>query len=243
MADTKRHPDTTYGAKYPYLKSFTTESGHSTEHDDTPGNERIRTAHKSGSYDEISADGRRVTATVNNQVIYTKGGLTISVDQNGDIKIGGHARITVGGDAHIEVSGDVSAAVGGNMTTSVTGSSIAHVGGTAFVTANNMSMQVDNNLNIKAKNIGITAVSNFIINSGRWVSVVQGKSSTEVVGKVSEVYHDSYLTYVKGDRSLTTDSTYTIQSKSSMTLNSSDTFNANSMLGMVLKGKTIDLNP
>lgn len=243
MVDNKRHPDTTYGAQYPYLKSFTSESGHSTETDDTPGNERTRVAHKSGSYEEISADGRRVTVTVNNQVIYSKGGLTISVDQNGDVKIGGHARITVGGDVHLEVGGDVTAAVGGNMLATVTGSAVAHVGETAHVMANNMHLDVDHALNIRANNICMTAVSNFVVNSGRWISVVQGKSSTEVLGKVSEVYHDAYLTYVKGNRSLSTDSTYQIQSKSSMTLNSSDTFNANSTLGMVLMGKTIDLNP
>ena len=59
MAD-KRHPKTTYKAEYPYNRATLTESGHQFEMDDTPGAERIRMGHKSGTYWEISPNGKKV---------------------------------------------------------------------------------------------------------------------------------------------------------------------------------------
>lgn len=52
---------------YPDVTVIETRSGHTVEIDDTPGNERIRLYHMSGSYIELRPDGTMVTKTVKNK--------------------------------------------------------------------------------------------------------------------------------------------------------------------------------
>ena len=47
-------PKSSYAAKYPHNHVTKTKSGHIIEVDDTPGAERLRTYHKSGTYTEIN---------------------------------------------------------------------------------------------------------------------------------------------------------------------------------------------
>lgn len=54
-------------SQYPHNTVIETKSGHIIEYDDTPGNERIRLYHMSGSYIEIRPDGSMVTKTVKNK--------------------------------------------------------------------------------------------------------------------------------------------------------------------------------
>lgn len=100
-----RHPKSRFGAKYPYNRVEVTESGHERHYDDTPGKERIREAHKSGTYYEVSPDGKRVDQIVGNKISYVKGGQTNTVDGSNDSKIHGGDRSSIGGDRHAEVKG------------------------------------------------------------------------------------------------------------------------------------------
>ena len=109
-----RTPGTTYASQYPYNYSQVTRAGHEIQLDDTPGNERVRIAHKSGSYTEVSEDGRKVEVVTANESKTVKQSTTITIEKNGDIKIGGAARIVVGGDAHLEVKGNMTQTVGGS---------------------------------------------------------------------------------------------------------------------------------
>lgn len=127
-----RHPQTTYDTKYPYNKVFQTESGHQLEFDDTPGKERIRIGHKSGTYQEISFDGRVVTATVKHHYHYGKGGATFTIDHSGDIKIDGGKRFSVTGDIHHEVKGDHYNAVAGDRISAINGSHSHSVKGNSY---------------------------------------------------------------------------------------------------------------
>src|SRR5688572_19830252 len=88
---------TTYETKYPYNQCTIFECGHEVHYDNTPGKERIRIAHKHGSYIEMSADGKIVQYTVGNKQEYNKGGVTVTIDENQDMKVHGHARINVSG--------------------------------------------------------------------------------------------------------------------------------------------------
>lgn len=90
-------PAPSYSAKYPYNKVLRTESGHVVEIDDTPNYERIHVYHKSGSYIEISEDGRIVTKSVGNQYEI--------VATNKEVFIGGDVNVTVKGSANINVNG------------------------------------------------------------------------------------------------------------------------------------------
>jgi len=113
-----RTPGTTYASEYPYNYTQVTRAGHEIQLDDTSGNERVRIAHKSGSYTEISEDGRKVEVVTANESKTVKQSTTITIEKNGDIKIGGGARVVIGGDAHVEVKGNMTQVVGGsyNMT-------------------------------------------------------------------------------------------------------------------------------
>jgi predicted chitinase len=131
-------PQAPYGAKYPFNKVFETESGHIQEFDDTPGQERIHTYHRSGTFQEIDANGTLVNYIVGdnyilmekngcihvtgecnitvdgNTNIYARTDANIQVDQNATIKVGNNLDIGVGTDVTMAVGGDFKVKVGGD---------------------------------------------------------------------------------------------------------------------------------
>jgi hypothetical protein len=129
VSQDKRHPKSTYDAKYPYNRIEVTESGHEIHYDDTPGKERIRESHMSGTYREISKDGKLVTVSVGNRVDYNKEGLTVTTDKNVDSKVGGASRTSIGGSQHSEVKGDATSAVDGDSKMMVGGDAVSAVKG------------------------------------------------------------------------------------------------------------------
>ena len=79
-------------ANYPHNKVYETETGHYKEYDDTPGAERIKEAHKSGTFYEMDKDG-------NMTIDATKtGARTITIKSSGQIDVTAPV---------INVSGDV----------------------------------------------------------------------------------------------------------------------------------------
>jgi len=58
-------PTSLYGAVYPYNHVHLSESGHLTEIDDTPDNERLHRYHRTGTYEEIGSLGQRIVKVVN----------------------------------------------------------------------------------------------------------------------------------------------------------------------------------
>ena len=99
---------------YPNNKVLKTKSGHLIEIDDTPNNERINLYHKSGTYVEITSDGRLVIKSVGdvidltakNKTEYIKGNYTLKVE--GSITIdGADVNICNGSQAAARVSDSV----------------------------------------------------------------------------------------------------------------------------------------
>lgn len=162
-----RLPASTAAPEYPYNSAMVTRAGHEMHWDDTPGHERIRLAHRAGTYFEISEDGRKVELVAGNDYKYTKGGLTLTVDNNGDIKIGGLFRLVIGGDAHLEINGNVTTSIGGSLTAAVNKSAEIHAGESATVTA--------------GKNITATAAENVYVSAGQDLAAVVGGNLTAVV--------------------------------------------------------------
>ena len=131
-------PQAPYGAKYPFNKVFETESGHIQEFDDTPGQERIHTYHRSGTFQEIDTNGTLVNYIVGdnyilmekngcihvsgecnitvdgNTNIYARTDANIQVDQNATIKVGNNLDIGVGTDVTMAIGGDFKVKVGGD---------------------------------------------------------------------------------------------------------------------------------
>jgi hypothetical protein len=144
-----RANESSYKTKYPYNKAMLTESGHEWHWDDTPGAERIRLSHRKGTYIEISPDGKRVDFNVGNYQQYNKGGLSLTIDENGDMKISGHQRVNVSGGSHITVRGDADIVVGGDASSIVGGDMAAGVAGDMYTgVAGDMNMNIGGNMNM-----------------------------------------------------------------------------------------------
>jgi predicted chitinase len=151
-------PAAPYGSKYPFNKVLETESGHVMEFDDTPGQERVQTYHRSGTYTEIDPNGT--------QVNYIVGDNFILMEQNGCIHVAGECNITVDGDtnifarsdANIQVSQNAKVEVGNNIEIGVANDATMVVGGDFqlkvagkySIDANGMSVKSQENLNIQA---------------------------------------------------------------------------------------------
>lgn len=110
-----RSDPSTYDAQYGLIQVFETPAGHQIQLDNTPGAERMFIRHSSGSYMEMSADGKVTSFTVGDKKDYSKAGVTLTIDENNDIKISGHNRLICGGGSHVEVAGDAGVAVGGDV--------------------------------------------------------------------------------------------------------------------------------
>jgi hypothetical protein len=122
---------------YPNNHVYQSESGHVLEFDDTSGKERISIFHKSGSFDEVYADGDRSVVIVGdsyevvikNKNIYITGDLNLNVDGNMNTKIaknytldvGEEMKVTVGGSQTNIIGGSQTITVGGDQTMSITG--------------------------------------------------------------------------------------------------------------------------
>jgi hypothetical protein len=154
-------PPSTFAAKYPYNHVMETESGHVQEFDDTPGNERISTYHRKGTFTEVDANGTEVTHIVGDR--YT------IIDRNGCIYLAGEANLTVDGninilcktDANIEVTGDTTMQIGGDYKLGVAGNMEVAVGGTySLYSVGNLSSQTGGEMNIRAASNLLSASGN-----------------------------------------------------------------------------------
>lgn len=125
----------------PYLNRVTVyPDGTEVHYDSTPGYSSYEFRHSSGAVYQIADDGMETKISVGNVHDYKKEGYTLTIDQNGDITIGGHVRVSVGGGAHIEVFGDTNLVTTGDMN--------MYVGGNFNQTvAGEYNLQVSDNIN------------------------------------------------------------------------------------------------
>ena len=119
-------PASAYAPVYPYNNVYETESGHVKEYDDTPGYERIKERHKSGTQYEIQPNGSKIEKIVRDNYQLVVGHDTLEVR--------GNVKIIVSGDANIAVAKNLTAQVGQDMTTIVGGNMQANITGTTSLT-------------------------------------------------------------------------------------------------------------
>lgn len=109
-------PSSAYGAKYPFNKVLSTESGHAIEIDDTPSKERLHVYHKSGTYTEIDSRGQRVVKVVNDDYEIVAGKKEVFVKGNVNIVVKGNVTMRVDGNYNLDIGGRCDIKSGGNMT-------------------------------------------------------------------------------------------------------------------------------
>jgi len=181
MADTNlegtfawSEPESAYNAKYPYNNVMQTESGHFQEFDDTPGAERIRTQHRSGTYTEIRPDGTEVHKVMGE-------GYEITVS-NKKVLIQGFCTVTIEGDSVLEVKGNCTQRIKGNFQQLIEGNYDQVVKGEMNLSSGkDMSLQV---LNPTSGQLNLLAGDSFIVNSDL---VVNGGISGDSVHSTGSV--------------------------------------------------------
>ena len=136
---------------YPNSSVLETSSGHVFEFDDTPGNERIRLYHTSGSYIEIRPDGTFVQKCVNTNSTshyihmndvneHIAKGIKRYIENDLEEIINGNIKRQVKLNVQEHINGDIKKLVDGAVTKQVKLNKNEHING-------NLTLTVDGNLN------------------------------------------------------------------------------------------------
>lgn len=169
-------PTSSYRGEYPYVKATKTESGHIQEFDDTPGHERFRQIHPSGSYVEDAPDGRKTDKCVGDRYFLTSGSrneategdykvnvggtetyinfsdVNRTIEGNDNTKISGNKDLTVEGNEVVNITGDGTINVSGNVKIIVQGNAEINVSGNASSkVSGNYDLNVDGTCNFNSK--------------------------------------------------------------------------------------------
>lgn len=126
-------PKTAYAAQYPFNKVTASESGHVQEIDDTPGAERLHTAHKSGSFNEIGPDGTQVTRIVGDDYTIIDNNGYILIEGRANVHVAGECNVMIMGDANLTMNGKVNMDVHNDFNLNVAGHFGLSVGGGIFI--------------------------------------------------------------------------------------------------------------
>ena len=100
--------------QYPFNHVHESESGHVSEIDDTPNGERLLTQHKSGTYEEIVADGTKTIKVVGDNYEMVIGSTNIFIQGDVNMTTYGTKREYIEDDYILEVGGDFTRLVYGN---------------------------------------------------------------------------------------------------------------------------------
>jgi len=164
-------PASAYAPVYPYNNVYETESGHVKEYDDTPGYERIKERHKSGTQYEIQPNGSKIEKIVRDNYQLVVGHDTLEVRGNVKIIVSGDANIAVAKNLTAQVGQDMTTIVGGNMEANITGNALATIAGTTTVlNTGDMNLTVSGkdsaNLTIKSQYSVAEAAGSTTIHKG-----------------------------------------------------------------------------
>lgn len=176
-----KEPESSYNGQYPYVHTMETESGHIQEFDDTPGYERYRIVHPTGTYEEVAPDGRRTRKTV--------GDLYDITNADGNILISGDKKVNVGGDETYYNMANKTTQIDGSNTLFIRGDETKTIegDGTLYVKGN-IKIVVDGNADILVKGDAKTQVEgnhDYTVN-GNVTWSVRGNVSMSVTGNWTE---------------------------------------------------------
>jgi GH24 family phage-related lysozyme (muramidase) len=143
-------PPIPYNAQYPFNHVFASESGHVEEWDDTKGNERTHSFHRSGTFREVDVNGTEVRRIVGDSFEILERHGNILVRGNCNVTIQGNSNVRIENDSNIDVLGNMNLRVTGNLKTAVGGNYQVHVGGEFHVDATKIYMNSG-----KAKGVGL----------------------------------------------------------------------------------------
>ena len=215
-------------SQYPLNHVRMSESGHVEEWDDTPTAERMHRYHVKGTFEEIQADGTKITKIVGNEYeitagykdVWIKGSVNITIGSKGDADVNkSDCRILYYGDLVQEVYGDYHLNVHGDMRTKISGNEAREVLADRKIVINgeddlsvhkNQIINIDDNLTYTiGGNLKETVKKNVDEFYGTEVSL--GNHTTSVYGSsmLSNVTGKYTLT-VKDDMKISTTANYNL---------------------------------
>jgi len=115
MKGFKIEPMSPYAAKYPFNTVEESESGHIREVDDTPGAERIKESHRTGTFYEIHPDGGKVTKVVKDNFTAVLGDDSLNVVGSCKIQVTGSCSLFTAQDVDIFATGNPVTTLGINV--------------------------------------------------------------------------------------------------------------------------------
>ena len=185
--------------QYPFNHVHESESGHVSEIDDTPNGERLLTQHKSGTYEEIVADGTKTIKVVGDNYEMVVGGTNIFIQGDVNMTTYGTKREYIEDDYILEVGGDftrlvygneqvkIGAAGAGNLEEVVMGNHAYNISGAVkgSIGTDDTAQSRDYDLNIGGNfgtNVGgdhfITSIGNMTLTSAESLGMISLKTTS-----------------------------------------------------------------
>ena len=137
-----------YPPKYPFNNITQTPSGHMFEMDDTPGGERIRIHHRSGTFTEMHPNGDEV------HKIYGDGYEIITKNKN--VLISGVCNITVEKDCLLHVKGNKKELIDGDYSIVVKGDYTVTAQETASITSKDTVSFMGDTISLRTPDVVVT---------------------------------------------------------------------------------------
>lgn len=175
-------PKSSYMGSYPYVQALTTEGGHSQEFDNTPGQERYRLRHPTGSYVEVAPDGRKTDKCTGDLYSLTNGSRNELTE--------GPRKVNVGGDETYINFANVLRQIEGNQTNKVGGNVLENIEG-------------NNEINVKGNEVKKITGDGTIEVSGNVKVIVTGNANITVNGNATSNVSGNYSMTVGGTYSVT----------------------------------------
>lgn len=172
--------------EYPHQKVWQTQGGIKFVYGDEAGKQFLRMIHPSGTYYEIYPDGKVTHMSVGDSKSYHKGGFTMTMDENGDIKMNGHGKIVLEGGPHIEVAGDAGIMVGGNLALGGLGNMKIDVKDVYLGVRGNLGMKIEGSTRI-------STVGNLTIDTAGKSEMITGETALLQSGEKMTLENPSTL--------------------------------------------------
>tara|TARA_R100000234_G_C5003143_1_gene181255 strand:+ start:1707 stop:2948 length:1242 start_codon:yes stop_codon:yes gene_type:complete len=225
--------DATTKPVYPYNHVQEYGAGHIFEVDETKSRERITRTHKTGTYDEYTADGSRTLMVkghdykviFKDEKVYIKGACNLTIDQDCNTFIKGDYNLEVEKDFNVRVGGSLKRKIQGNKLTEVKGDQNINISGNELfsVTGNEIKTIKGGDGTLK------------IVKNGDLVEDVQRGSSYHMVKTNVNVEAD-------GNSSNLIKGSLVQKSDGNMTLETSGAMNGEAAGSITFNGSTIHLN-
>ena len=174
-------PNAPFKALYPFNTVEESDSGHLREVDDTPGAERIKETHRTGTFYEIHPDGTKVTKVI-------KDDFSVTIGDKG-VKVDGVCSVHVVGQADFYCESDINVKTEKNSNILVKENATIDAGQDILVTANS-SVSVYGLEDVQVKSDGpidVVAMDELNLYSS---GVITFEDETAVAANVDDVVRD-----------------------------------------------------